>query len=737
MKHNRLNSVPHIFSLLLFVTGLSSNVFAQQSKNITLEDIFKKGTFAARSIQSLPSMKDGKSYVSVKYGPNKIRYVAKNSYSSGEEIKILFKETDLIYNGDTLEISTEFSNDESKVLLSSDEEPIYRYSFKGNYFVFDIATKKITPVSTAGKQLYATFSPDAGKVGFVRDNNIFVKDLASGEEKQITTDGKNNSIINGRLDWVYEEEFEFERAFFWSNDSKKIAYYKLDETEVPQYAMTVFDKLYPTQYLYKYPKAGEKNSDVSIHIYNLTNNATKTVDVGNETNQYIPRIRWTTSSNTLCVLRMNRHQNKLDYLMADAASGKSKLILTEEDKAYIEIEHEKLTFLNNGTQFLNVSERDGFNHLYLYDLNGNIVKQLTKGNWEVTEVYGVDEKNGIIYYQSTEQSPLKRDVYSIKLNGTGKTRISTKEGTNTATFSSSFDFYILSHSTKNIPPYITLNQKGGNVVKVLEDNSRVKNAIKDYGFQDAELFNFATTEGLSLNGYMIKPANFNPQKKYPVLMYVYGGPGHQEVADSWAAGARPIWFQMLAQKGYIVVCVDNRGTGYRGADFRKITYMQLGKHETNDQIETAKWLAKQNYIDAKRIGIWGWSYGGYVSSLCITKGADVFSMAIAVAPVTTWRFYDTIYTERYLRTPQENPEGYDNNSPINFANLLKGKFLLVHGTGDDNVHFQNSVMFSEALIQANKPFEQAYYPNKAHGISGGNSSIHLYSKMTDFIHTNL
>jgi dipeptidyl-peptidase-4 len=355
----------------------------------------------------------------------------------------------------------------------------------------------------------------------------------------------------------------------------------------------------------------------------------------------------------------------------------------------------------------------------------------------VTEVYGLDEQNGIIYYQSTERSPLKRDVYSIRLNGTDERRISNNEGTNDATFSNNFQFYILSNSTKNTPPVITLNEKGGKLIKVLEDNSKAKNAIKEYGYQDAELFSFKTSDGVSLNGYMIKPGSFDPQKKYPVLMYVYGGPGHQEVSDAWSSGSRPLWFQMLAQKGYIVVCVDNRGTGYRGADFRKTTYMQLGKHETNDQIEAAKWLGKQTYVDPARIGIWGWSYGGYLSSLCITKGADIFSMAISVAPVTTWRFYDTIYTERYLRTPQENPKGYDDNSPINFANLLKGKFLLVHGTGDDNVHFQNSVMFSEALIQANKPFEQAYYPNKAHGIFGGNSSIHLFNKMTEFVTSNL
>ncbi|MFD2163274.1 S9 family peptidase [Paradesertivirga mongoliensis] len=732
MKHLSFSACYFVLFQLFFQTA-----FSQTTKQITLEDIFQKKTFTARTIQSLPSMKDGKSYVSTRYNRDGEKYLAKNSYSTGEEIGMLYKETDLIYNGDTLELSAEFSEDERKVLLSADEEPLYRYSVKANYYVFDIASKKITPVSTTGKQLYATFSPDASKIAFVRENNIFIKDLVSGDEKQITSDGKINHIINGRLDWVYEEEFAFERAFFWSPDSKKIAYYKLNETEVPQYSMTVFDKLYPTQYVYKYPKAGEKNSVVSVHFYNLTDNSTTTADIGKNPDQYIPRIKWTASSNTLCILRMNRHQNKLEYLLSDASTGRSKVILTEEDEQYIDIEKERLTFLDNGRQFINVSERDGFNHLYLYDLNGKIIKQLTKGDWEVTEVYGVDEKNGIIYYQSAEVSPLRRDVYSIKLNGTKKTRLSQREGTNDARFSDNFQFYILSHSAKNTPPYLTLNEKGGKLIKVLEDNNSLKKTIREFGYQNAEFFSFKTSGKLNLNGYMIKPANFDPRKKYPVLMYVYGGPGHQEVSDSWSSSARPLWFQMLAQRGYIIACVDNRGTGYRGAAFRQVTYLQLGKHETTDQTEAAEWLSQQSYVDPSRIGIWGWSYGGYLSSLCITKGADIFKMAIAVAPVTTWRFYDTIYTERYLRTPQENPEGYDQNSPINFADLLKGKFLLVHGTGDDNVHFQNSVMFSEALIQANKPFEQAYYPNKAHGITGGNASIHLYGKMTRFIEENL
>jgi len=724
--------------ILVLLLLLSSFSFAQEGKkDYSLEDIFKKGTFSARGVRGLRSMQDGKTYLSVETDPQtKLRYVAKNNYSDGKLNSILFRESDLIYKGDTLPVSIDFNSDETKVLIPVGEEQIYRRSSKANYFVFDLKSKQITEVSSRGKQLFPTFSPDGSMVAFVRDNNLFIKNLSSGEEKQITLDGKNNEIINGRSDWVYEEEFSFAQAFYWSPDGKHIAYYKFNETEVPEYSMTMFEGLYPYDYRYKYPKAGEKNSVVSIHIYTLENGATKSVEIGSEKDQYIPRIRWTQNANSLCVLRMNRHQNKLDYLLADAASGNSRVMMTEEDKYYIDIEKEQLTFLANGKQFINASERDGYNHLYLYDMNGKLIKQITKGNWEVTDIYGIDQKKGLIYYQSTESSPLQRDVYVIGLNGAAKRKISTLSGTNSASFSTDFSYYILSNHSAKSPIYVSLHENSGKVIRVLEDNAKTKKTYSEYQISPTEFFSFTTSEGVSLNGYMIKPANFDASKKYPVFLYVYGGPGSQNVADAWG-GARSVWFNYLAQKGYIVACVDNRGTGFRGAEFKKMTYLNLGKYETMDQIETGKWFAKQSYVDPNRIGIWGWSYGGYMSSLCITKGADVFKLAIAVAPVTTWRFYDSIYTERYLRTPQENKAGYDDNSPINYAKLLKGKFLLIHGTGDDNVHFQNSVMFSEALIQANKQFEQAYYPNKNHGISGGNTTIQLYRKMTDFVLNNL
>lgn len=721
---------------LIILMLMGSTSFAQTKKEITLEDIFQKGTFNTKTVSGLRSLKDGNTYVSIETNSETgLKYVAKNNYSDGKVSEVIFTEKELLFKGKKLPMSTHFNEDESKVLIADEEESIYRRSSKANYYILDLLSKKITEVSPNGKQLFATLSPDGSKVAFVRENNIFIKDLHTEEEVQVTHDGKKNEIINGGTDWVYEEEFAFARAFFWSPDSKTIAYYKFNETEVPVYSMTVFDKLYPTAYQYKYPKPGEKNAVVSIHLYHVGQQNTSAVDIGPEKDQYIPRIKWTQDPETLCVFRMNRHQNKLEYLFADAKTGITKVVLTENNKYYINI-NDDLTFLKDGKHFILTSELDGYNHLYLYDNTGKMVRQITKGDWEITRFYGINKKNNTLYYQSTENSPLQRDVYAINLNGKNKTQLSKKAGTNSATFSTDYSYYILNHSSTSTPANITLHDKNGKLVRILENNVQAKQVADSYGVKGVEFFQFTTAAGVDLNGYMIKPLDFDPQKQYPVLMYVYGGPGSQNVADSWS-GSRSLWFNLLAQKGYIVACVDNRGTGFRGQEFQKSTYLNLGKLETEDQIEGAKWLAKQSFIDENRIGIWGWSYGGYMSSLCITKGADVFKLAIAVAPVTTWRYYDSIYTERYLRTPQENPEGYDDNSPINFADQLKGEFLLIHGTGDDNVHFQNSVAFSEAIIQANKPFEQAYYPNKNHGIYGGNTSLHLYGKMTDFVLNNL
>ncbi|OFY69734.1 MAG: hypothetical protein A2265_02340 [Bacteroidetes bacterium RIFOXYA12_FULL_33_9] len=500
----------------------------------------------------------------------------------------------------------------------------------------------------------------------------------------------------------------------------------------------MYGTLYPEWYKFKYPKAGEANSVVSIHIYDINKKQTIKVDVGNEKDQYIPRIKWTANQSTLCVLRLNRLQNKLEMLYADANTGSSTVAYTEEDKYYVEVTHDNLTFINDGKTFITSSERDGYNHLYLYDVNGNLIRQITKGEWDVTKFYGYDEKNKLLYFESAEVSPIQRHVYSIDINGNNKIQLTQKSGKNEPYFSKSFKYFINVHSDANTPYMTTLNDSKGKQIREFEVNKYntvLLEKMKEYGFAKKEFLTIKTENNITLNAWMIKPLNFDPAKKYPVFMYVYGGPGHQTVMDEFDYNS--VWYQLLAQKGYIVVSVDTRGSGARGADFRKVTYGQLGKYETIDQIDAAKYLGTLPYVDKTRIGIQGWSYGGYMSTLCLSKGSDVFKMAIAVAPVTNWRFYDSVYTERYMGLPQNNADGYDDNSPINHVEKIKGKFLLVHGTADDNVHFQNSMELVDALVKANIQFDMQFYPNKNHSIYGGNTRLHLFTKMTSFVLENL
>ena len=730
-----------LFSLFILIVQISFSQI-EAKKQITLEDIWKKGAFAQKREAGFTSMEDGKHY-SLLFADSKTskNYLLKYEYSTGKVVDTLLKPSELsiIENGNTKLIALddyEFNGtDEQKIIIPTEVSSIYRRSTEAENYIFDRKTKKTSRLSSNGKQRNASFSPDGKKVAFVRDNNLFLIDLGSGLETQLTTDGKKNEIINGVCDWVYEEEFGFAKAFFWAGDSESIAFYKFDEKEVKEFEMSTYGDLYPSIERFKYPKAGEKNSVISIHTFNLSSKKTIEMEIGAEKDQYIPRIKWTTDASKLCIQRMNRLQNKLEYLIADRTSGKSTILLIETDKAYIDITDD-LTFLKNGKEFIISSEKDGFNHIYLYSMDGKLKKQLTKGAKEVTNFYGVDEKSGLIYYQMPETSPMNRAIYSTSLDGKKTVQLTKEKGTNDAKFSNDFSFFVHSYSNANTPLTVTLNDRSGKMVRVLEDNKVLKGRLKEYQMQTKEFFSFTTSENVQLNAWMLKPQNFNASKKYPVYMFLYGGPGSQEVLDKWG-GANLIWYEYLASKGYLVVCVDNRGTGGRGADFKKCTYMNLGGLETIDQIEAAKWLGKQTYVDASRIGIQGWSYGGYMSSLCITKGADVFKMAIAVAPVTNWKFYDSIYTERYLRTPKENSKGYEENSPLNFTNLLKGNYLLIHGTSDDNVHFQNSVEMIKSMISADRNFDSEIYPNKNHGISGGNTRFQLYSKMTNFVFQNL
>ncbi len=707
----------------VFVLLLINSIVAQKKK-ITLDDIWG-GKFRTQSMEVLRSMKNGKHYTVLNHNRNPSSVsIDKYDYKTQEKIETIVASSTEVPSFS----SYEFSDDESKIILATDVEPVFRRSRLGIYYVYDVATKSVTQISE-NKIQEPELSPDGSKVAFAFDNNLYLKDLMSGETKQITTDGVYGSIINGITDWVYEEEFAFVQAFEWNSDGTKIAFLKFDETNVPHFSMDVYGTdLYPFQYEFKYPKAGEENAKVSLHLYDVASGATSDIDLGDA--YYIPRIKWMNNSNYLSVQTINRHQNHLKLWEVNAKDNSVSVLLEEKDDAYVDI-HDNLTFLADDS-FIWTSERDGYNHLYLYNQDGELMNQITKGPWEVTNYYGYDQANDRIYYQSVENGSINRDVYSISSSGDDKKRLSTKEGTNSAAFSADYTYYINTYSSAIQPHVFTLNKaSNGKKLKDIKDNSVLDAKLENYELSPKE-FSTISINGNDLNIWMVKPVDFDPNKKYPLLMFQYSGPGSQQVANRWF-GSNDYWHQMLLSQGVIVACVDGRGTGFKGRDFKKSTYLNLVKYETEDQIAAAKKLSELPYIDENKTGIWGWSFGGHMSTNSLLKGNDVFEMAIAVAPVTSWRFYDTIYTERFMRTPQENPGGYDNESPFNYPELLKGDYLLVHGSGDDNVHVQNTMRMAEALIQADKQFEWAIYPDRNHGIYGGNTRKHLYRKMTDFV----
>ena len=714
--------------LLIIFIAITSLATAQK-KDIALEEIWN-GSFSTERMNSLNSM-NGNFYSLLNFDRNtRSTTVDKYSYATLEKVETIVNSKDL---GEINYFeSYAFNNDETKLLLGVEEESIYRHSSLGIFYVYDLASKTLHLIDKEKIQ-EPTFSPDSKKVAYAKNNNIFIKNLETNEVIQVTSDGKKNEIINGICDWVYEEEFSFVRAFEWSADSKNIAFLRFDETEVPTFSMDIVgSKLYPTQQVFKYPKAGEKNSIVTLNIYNVAAAKTIKMDLGNY--EYIPRIKWTNNPEILSVITLNRHQNDLKLVAVNAVNFTSKILLNEVDKAFVDIQ-DNLTFLTDNS-FIWASEKGGFNHIYHYSKEGKLINQVTKGNWEVTSFYGVNEKSKIVYYQSVEDGSINRTIYSIKLNGKDKKRLTNASGTNEASFSKNLNYFINTFSDANTPPIYTLHQSNGNQLKEILNNNKLSQKLANYNTSKKEFFVLTTKNG-NFNAWILKPSNFDAAKKYPVFMTQYSGPGSQSVSNTWNA-ANDYWYQHLAEKGYIVVCVDGRGTGYKGADFKKVTYKELGKYEVEDQIESAKELGKRSYVDVNEIGIWGWSYGGFMSANCLFKGNDVFKMAIAVAPVTSWRFYDSIYTERYMQTPQENTSGYDENSPLNFADLLKGNFLLVHGSGDDNVHVQNTMRLTNALVEANKPFDLAIYPDRNHGIyTGKNTRLHLYEKMTRFIEENL
>ena len=722
---------------IIFFVSLSLAAFPQ--KRIELTDLVVNSVFKQKTVTGLRSMNDGLNY-SVSEEETKI---VSYSYKTGQKNEVIFDLAKIENAGFTSFTDYVFSSDETKILFTTRKIPIYRHSFSAEYFIWNRTINEMSPLSANGAQQLASFSPDCERVAFIRNNNIFVKSLKFGTENQVTRDGKLNEIINGAPDWVYEEEFSFNKAFEWSPDSKFLAFIKFNETAVPVFNIPMYrgmnpglqeNEIYPGSYSYKYPKAGEKNSVVSVHIYDLKSKTSVTAELGEDQDQYVPRIKWTADASDLAIMKVNRLQNKVDIVLANPFTGDTRPFFSEKNKRYIdETFYDNFIFLPDNKYLVLTSERSGYSHLYLYDRQGFEVKQLTTGQFDVTGFYGFDPIKKLFYYQAAKESPLRREVYFLSLDGKKSGKLSVQTGTNRAAFSAGYKYFINYFSNVETPNLVTLHDQTGKLIRTLEDNQELKEKLKEYQVGKKEFFSFKTSENIELNGWMLKPGHFDSAKKYPVLMTQYSGPNSQKVLDSLVIG----WNEYLAQEGFLVVCVDPRGTGARGEEFRKMTYMQLGKYESDDQIEAARYLGTLSYVDKNRIAIWGWSYGGFMAALCMEKGADVFKAGISVAPVTNWRFYDSVYTERYMRTPRENPDGYDDNSPLTHADKIKGDYLIIQGSADDNVHLQNTMEMTERMVQAGVQFDMAVYTNRDHGISGGNTSLHLYQKMTDWLKEKL
>ena len=702
-------------SILILVFTFTSQIFFSQE--ITFQKIYS-GYYYGKNIPGIKSLANGENYATIE--PTGIaKYDYKTSTKSGNIVDGKFE-------------SYQFSKDESKILLLTESQPIYRHSFLGKFEVKDLKSGKTIQLNNGNFVQEPSFSPDGTKVAFIADNNLFYQEISSEKISQITKDGKKNSILNGLADWVYEEEFGHAKQYEWDASGNAIVFVKSDETEVPEMYIPIYEKqLYPSEMRFKYPKAGEKNSKVSAHLFMINSGKMMPINLSEFKNYYIPNVIRTAKADEIILITSLRTQNASDVLKINTKTGNVQKLFTETDEKWVDTDNVTMEFLDDNS-FIWGSERDGNRHLYWYEADGKLKKQITKGNWEVTDYYGYNPKTEEVFIQTTEKGSINKVVSKISLK-TGKSQLLSKdEGNNSGDFSKNYNYFIETSSSAKKPYSYTLKDGNGKSLKELQNNEAVLNKIKADGFVDKEFFTIPNSVGDQMNAWIIKPKNFDKNKKYPVFMYQYSGPGSQTVANSWDYG-NTVWFNMLAQKGYIIVCVDGRGTGYKGTKYKKSTYMNLGALEIEDQMTAAKWLGNQSYVDKDRIGIFGWSFGGYMASLALTKGADTFKMGIAVAPVTNWRYYDTVYTERFLRTPQENPAGYDTNSPTEFAKLMKGNFLLIHGTADDNVHFQNSMEFSEALIQANKQFEFMAYPDKNHGIYGGATRPQLYQKMTNFI----
>lgn len=715
-----------------------------QAQKVTLQDV-ANGTYRAQSIQGLKPMLDGEHYTQISKDHKRI---VKYSFKTGKEVATIFDVATA--RNHKLKSFDDYimSPDESLILIQTETKPIYRRSFTAVYYIYNVRNRTLEPLSNNGPQQVPLFSPDSHQIAFVRNNNIYlIKLLFGNSESQVTKDGEYNKVLNGIPDWVYEEEFSYNRAFDFSADSKMIAYVRFDESQVPMYSFPWYKGMapekteyttYPGSYNYKYPKAGVVNSKVSVHSFDIKSRVTRKMELPVDSDGYVPRIKFTDDPEKLAIMTLNRHQNRFDLYMANPRSAICKVAIRDEAEQYIkEQAYSDITFYPE--HIVMMSERDGYNHLYLYTIGGNLVKQITKGEFEVKDFLGWDQKANVFYYTSNEGSPLRTAVY--KIDGKGKkTKLSTRTGTNNALFSKNLNYYINTYSSAQTPTLITLNNNKGQEMVTLLDNKELKSKTAQLNMPTKEFFSFKTSEGVELNGWMMKPANFNPSKKYPVIMHQYSGPGSQQVLDKWGIGSfgdGGMFEAVMCDKGYIMVCVDGRGTGGRGAAFEKCTYLSIGVKEATDQAEAAKYLSTLPYVDGSRIGIWGWSYGGYNTLMSMSEGSGAFKAGVAIAAPTDWRFYDSVYTERFMRTPKENGDGYQASSAISRASKLKGKLLLIHGSADDNVHLQNFMEYSEALVQANIQFDTQIYTNRNHSIFGGNTRNHLMNRVANFFLQNL
>ncbi|MBP5339411.1 MAG: S9 family peptidase [Prevotella sp.] len=713
-------------------------------KSLQLTDI-TGGAFREQTLAAVEPMADGESYTQIS---SDRRQIVKYSFRTGKQTAVLFDAQTA--RGPKVELVDGYimSPDGKTMLIQTETKSIYRRSFTAVYYLFSIANNKLEPLSDGGPQQTPIFSPDGTQVAFVRDNNIFlVKLLYGNAESQVTKDGKFNEVINGLPDWVNEEEFSFNSSMVFSADSRQIVWVRYDESQVKEYSMSLFKglkpereeyKTYPGFYTYKYPKPGEQNAKVQVMSYDIKSHQTRTMQLPLDADGYIPRIKMTSDPQKVAVFTLNRHQDDLKIYMANPLSTLCQLVIDDKVDKYINEDvfaQVKITDHN----IVLTSERDGYNHIYLYNLNGQQQRKVGDSHTIVTSVYGYDESSGDLYYAALNGNPTNQKVYVSHKNG--KTDCLTpKDGWNTAIFSRDFKNFICTWSDLNHPSVYTLCNNQGKVLSTIIDNKRLADEYSSYGMGTKELFSFTTSEDIKLNGWIVKPASFDANRKYPVVMYQYGGPGNQQVRNAWGVGMNgqgAIFEQYLAQQGYICVCVDNRGTGGRGAEFEKCTYLRLGELEAKDQVETALWLGRQSYVDKERIAIWGWSYGGWNTLMSMSEGRPVFCCGVAIAPPTCWRYYDTIYTERFMRTPQENAQGYDEVCPIARADKLHGALLLCHGLADDNVHYQNTAEYVEALVQADKDFRQLVYTNRNHSIFGGNTRNHLFRQCVNFFNDNL